>query len=67
MKKASGLGIAIVGLVVGLFLLGSLLLMLLTNVVLHHYDVKTLDYGSAMAITALLSIFGGAVRTNDNK
>jgi hypothetical protein len=33
--------------------------MLLVNVVLGHYDVKQLDYASALAITIFLWIFGG--------
>lgn len=51
-----GIGVAII--VAGLFLLSALLTMLLVNVVLHHYEVKTLDYGSSLAIVTLLGASG---------
>ena len=53
--------------VVGLFFLGALLLQALVNVVLNQYDAEPLAYGSALAVTLLLSVFGGAVRGNSDK
>ncbi len=59
--KFSGILIAIV-LVLALFALAAFIIMLVGNVVLGYYNVKVLDYPTALAVTLLLSIFGGAVR-----
>ncbi len=43
----------------------SAAVMLLGNVVLGHYDIKPLDYGSALALTVLSAIlFGGSRLSN---
>lgn len=58
--KVLGFTIFVIALLAGVFLLGSLVLMTLVNVVLGHYDAKLLDFNSAMAIVALLFAFSGA-------
>lgn len=59
--------LALLGIVVfvGLFLFFGWILMLLANVVLAHYDAKLLDYGSALAIEALLWLFLGGRKAVD--
>lgn len=68
MKKLSGV-VILSGtvLVAGLFLLSALINMLLVNVVLNHYHATTLNYSSALAVTALLAIVGGSSRTSVNR
>lgn len=52
-------------LVIGLFLFLGWILMLLVNVVLAHYNVQQLDYGSALAIEGLVVLFlGGRAASN---
>lgn len=70
MKKLGtgiGIGLLAIVLVFGLFLLASLVLMWLVNVVLGQYNIELLEYPTAMAITLLLSLFGGAVRGGSDK
>jgi hypothetical protein len=67
MKSSAVIVVLVVAFVVGLFLLSSLALMLLTNVVLHHFHLQTLDYGSSMSLVALLSMFGVANNNTPKK
>lgn len=67
MKTGLLVGALVVPLLVGLFLLSALVLMLLTNVVLHHFGLTTLDFTASMAIVALLGIYGGASRVKNGK
>lgn len=53
--------------VVGLFLLSALLLQWLVNIVLAQYGIEQLHYTTAMAITALVAIYGTATRSNGSK
>ena len=49
---------------VGIFLASGFVLMLLTNVVLEYYGATPLVYHVALAINAILWLFGGAIRGN---
>jgi len=53
-------------LILFIFLAASFVLMVLTNVVLNQYSAEPLTISSAMAIVGILSIFGGAIRNNNN-
>ena len=46
------------------FLASGFVLMLLTNVVLEYYGATPLVFHVALAINALLWLFGGAIRGN---
>lgn len=59
---SAGMGIGVV--LVGAFLLGALILMLLANVVLEHYGIKTLGFQEACAVTGLIVLFGSASNYN---
>jgi hypothetical protein len=61
--KKTGLGVLVgaVILIALIFLASSFVLMQLVNVVLGHYDIKLLDLGVAMAINAILWIYGGVM------
>lgn len=63
--QAFWIGLLAVAVVVGLFLFFGWILMLLVNVVLGHYDAKLLDYGSALAIEALIALFLGGRKASD--
>lgn len=64
-KSASvGFVLLAIVIVVALFLLSALITMWLVNIVLGQYDIELLNYGSAMAITALLWGLGGASKIN---
>ena len=56
--------VAIALMFVGIFLASGFVLMLLTNVVLEYYGATPLVYHVALAINALLWLFGGAIRGN---
>ena len=56
--------IMIAVLFVGIFLASGFVLMLLTNVVLEYYGATPLVFHVALAINALLWLFGGAIRGN---
>lgn len=58
--------VLIVLIVLALFFISSLALMWLVNIVLTHYGALNLDYQSALAITAILWLFGGAIRGTSN-
>ena len=49
---------------IGVFLASGFVLMLLTNVVLEYYGATPLVFHVALAINALLWLFGGAIRGN---
>ena len=49
---------------IGVFLASGFVLMLLTNVVLEYYGATPLVYHVALAINAILWLFGGAIRGN---
>ena len=49
---------------VGIFLASGFVLMLLTNIVLEYYGATSLVFHVALAINALLWLFGGAIRGN---
>ena len=51
-------------LLVGIFFASAFVLMLLTNIVLEYYGATPLVYHVALAINALLWLFGGAIRGN---
>lgn len=59
---SAGFGIGIV--LVGAFLLASLVLMLLVNVVLSHYGIKTLGFQESSAIVGLIMLFNSANKYN---
>ena len=56
--------VAIALIFVGIFLASGFVLMLLTNVVLEYYGATPLVYHVALAINAILWLFGGAIRGN---
>ena len=56
--------IMIAVLFVCIFFASALVLMLLTNVVLEYYGATPLVYHVALAINAILWLFGGAIRGN---
>ena len=56
--------VAIALMFIGIFLASGFVLMLLTNVVLEYYGATPLVYHVALAINALLWLFGGAIRGN---
>lgn len=64
MKTGIGVGIVMVVIVAVLVLVSAWLIMLLVNIVLGHYDVKTLDYVSALAIALLATGLGFGSRSN---
>jgi len=67
-KSASvGFVLVAIAIVVALFLLSALVLMWLVNVVLGQYEAELLTYGSSLAITALLWLFGGALGLRNGK
>lgn len=49
---------------IGIFLASAFVLMLLTNVVLEYYGATPLVFHVALAINALLWLFGGAIPGN---
>lgn len=62
MNKAEVISI-VIAIVGALFFLSALVLMWLVNIVLAHFGAETLlNYPVSLAITALLWLFGGAVR-----
>jgi hypothetical protein len=67
--KSATVGVVLLGIVifVVLFLLVSLVVMLLGNVILGHYDAKLLDYGTSMAVTLLSAILFGGSRVGTSK
>lgn len=66
-KLTVGLVLLVIVVAVALFLLSAAVLMWLANVPLTYYGAKALDYNSALAITGLLWIFGGAAKVNNGK
>ena len=56
--------VAIALMFIGIFLASGFVLMLLTNVVLEYYGATPLVFHVALAINALLWLFGGAIRGN---
>ena len=56
--------IMIAALFVGIFFASAFVLMLLTNVVLEYYGATPLVFHVALAINAILWLFGGAIRGN---
>jgi small-conductance mechanosensitive channel len=67
MKSATvGVVLLAVAFFIVVFLAVSFLVMLLANVVLGHYDVKLLDYGTALAVTALSTLLFGGSRVGNS-
>lgn len=66
-KATVGFVLLAIAIVVSLFLLSALVLMWLVNVVLGQYSAELLNYGSALAVTGLLWIFGGLLGINNGK
>lgn len=58
--------ILIIGIVAALVALSALSIMVLINVILTHYDARTLDYRSALAVTGLLIMLSGSINANRN-
>ena len=61
---SAGVGIGVI--FVGGFFLSAWILMLLGNVVLSHFGIKTLDFTASMALVGLLVMFNSASNYNRN-
>lgn len=58
--------LGVLAIVIALYCLSALIIMLLANVVLEHYGIKTLDFGASLAVTALLAMVTGGARAGSN-
>lgn len=71
MKNGSNVtvGTFLIGLIIFAVILAavSAAVMLLGNVVLGHYDIKPLDYSSALALTVLSALLFGGSRLSNGK
>lgn len=61
-------GAVVAAIVAVVIAISGLVVMLLTNVLLEHYGIKTLGYQEGVALALLLGMVGGAGRAaNSNK
>ncbi len=66
MKLTIGTMLVAALIILAVFLAVSFVVMLLANVVLGHYDIKLLDYPTALAVTLLSIILFGGSRLGSN-
>lgn len=65
--KLVGFGLVVLAILTVLIAISGFIVMLLSNVLLEHYGVKTLGFTEGIALALLLSMVGTASRASSTK